>query len=507
MQLVCITLSKKYSYRLESFLQNLIGTRHNVDRVMVSKVAPSSLLVTAWVWLNYIIASVLGYALDLIERPKKPGGTELTPLLSGFEDFYQRRLYMRVRDCFGRPISSAPSGWFTILETETTSSGQVIRQTGKEIKCLNLSSYNYLGFADNPTDITEQDIKVLYQEGVSTCSYRVDYGTTPLHVKLERRVAEFVGKEDAITCAMGFATNSTMIPSLFGPGTLLCSDSENHASMVAGARSSGAKVLVFPHNNHHELENLLREQIACGMDKKEYKPWKKIVLLIEGIYSMEGIVCNLPEFEKLKKKYKCYLYVDEAHSIGCLGDTGRGICEYWGVKPDDVDMLMGTFTKSFASVGGYLAASKAVVNFLRKKAISQQSLAAMSPVCANQILMAFDLITGRDGTDRGKTKLMQIKDNIKYFRNRLIDMGFEVIGAEGSPVICMMIYYPGKLCLFSRECLKRGLAVVVVGSPATDMVGSRVRYCMSAGHSRDDLIKALAIIEEVGTFCLLQYKK
>jgi len=167
---------------------------------------------------------------------------------------------------------------------------------------------------------------------------------------------------------MGFATNSLLIPSLCGSGTLIISDSENHASIAVGVKSSGSKVCVFNHNDPKSLERIIRDSIVQGQPKKN-RAWKKIVIIIEGIYSMEGETCKLKEIVEIKKKYKCFLYVDEAHSIGALGSRGRGICDFTGVNPNEIDILMGTFTKSFGSVGGYIASSKEIISFLRKKKV------------------------------------------------------------------------------------------------------------------------------------------
>jgi serine palmitoyltransferase len=306
---------------------------------------------------------------------------------------------------------------------------------------------------------------------------------------------------------MGFATNTTGIPQLVNEkGTLILSDSDNHASIILGTRHSKAKVIVFPHNDIVKLEKILRESIAKGQPRTR-RPWKKIIILVEGIYSMEGGICTLPEIIKLKKKYKCYLYIDEAHSIGALGPHGRGVCDFWGVDPKDVDILMGTFTKSFGSVGGYIAADRETINYLRKYNYSNLYAVSMSPVCAQQIISAIEVITGKDGTDIGKKKIQQLRENATYFKKKLEEMGFEVIGDDGSPVLCIMLYQPLKLTCFSRLSLEKNIAVVVVGAPATDLLGARVRICLSAAHTREDLDYALAVFDEIGDFAMAKYKK
>lgn len=158
---------------------------------------------------------------------------------------------------------------------------------------------------------------------------------------------------------MGFATNSLNIPTLISPGCLVVSDEKNHASIILGLRLSGAVTKVFNHNSMKDLERVLRDSIASGQPKTG-KPWKKILIIVEGVFSMEGSIVKLPEIVALKKKYKAYIYLDEAHSIGATGPSGRGVLDLYGVDPKDIDILMGTFTKSFGSAGGYIAGSKVI---------------------------------------------------------------------------------------------------------------------------------------------------
>jgi len=208
-----------------------------------------------------------------------------------------------------------------------------------------------------------------------------------------------------------------------------------------------------------------------------------------------------------KKKYKCYLYVDEAHSIGALGTNGKGVCDFWSVDPNDVDILMGTFTKSFGSVGGYIASSKKIISHLRRINWAEKYCAPLAPVCTQQVICALDVIEGKDNSNLGKQKLTQLHENSIFFKRKLTEMGFEVLGDECSPVICIMLYHPSKMPGFSRLCLERGLAAVVVGSPATDVIGSRVRFCLSAAHTKDDMNFAINVIDEVGDWTMTKYNK
>jgi len=323
--------------------------------------------------------------------------------------------------------------------------------------------------------------------------------------ELERTIADFVGKPAALVFAMGYATNSTTIPAICGgKGCLIISDSLNHASIVCGSRDSGAKIRVFQHNNMNDLEKVLRDSIIEGQPRTR-RPWKKIIIIVEGVYSMEGEICRLPEIVHLKKKYKAYLYVDEAHSIGALGKSGRGVCEHHGVDPNDIDVLMGTFTKAFGSVGGYIAASEEIISYFRHMSYGTVYATAMSPPTCQQALSSLKILMGKDGTTNGRDRIAKLHENSNYFRESLLKMGFHVIGDKDSPVVPIMVYHPAKMGSFSRALLERGLTVVVVGFPVTPLLLSRVRFCISASHSKQDLEWALKEISELGEYVGLKY--
>ncbi|KAG6511681.1 long chain base biosynthesis protein 2a-like [Zingiber officinale] len=426
------------------------------------------------------------------------------PICLGLEDFYTRRLYLRIQDCFCRPIASAPDAWFDVVERYSEDSNKTLHRTSKTSKCLNLGSYNYLGFAAADEYCTPRVIESLKKYSPSTCSIRVDGGTTDLHTELEELVARFVGKPAAVTFGMGYATNSTIIPALIGKGGLIISDSLNHNSIVNGARGSGAAIRVFQHNNVAHLEKVLREQIAEGQPRT-HRPWKKIIIIVEGIYSMEGELCPLAEVIAVCKKYKAYIYLDEAHSIGAVGKSGKGVCELLGVDPADVDIMMGTFTKSFGSCGGYIAASKEVVQYLKYTCPAHVYATSMSPPAVQQVISSLKVILGEDGSSRGSQKLAQIRENSNFFRCELKKMGFEVLGDNDSPIMPIMLYNPAKIPAFSRECLKQNVAVVMVAFPASPLLLARTRICISAAHSREDLLKGLEVISKVGDLVGIKY--
>lgn len=340
---------------------------------------------------------------------------------------------------------------------------------------------------------------------MSSCSSRSELGTTEVHKDLEECIAGFIGKPAAVVFGMGFACNSTVLPAIIGKGGLIISDELNHSSIVTGARGSGAKIKVFKHNDAADLEKILRASIAEGQPRT-HRPWGKILVIVEGLYSMEGEICNLRDIVDVCKKYKAYVYVDEAHSIGALGATGRGVLEHCGVPAEDVDIMMGTFTKSFGSVGGYIAGSTELIGMLRRVCPSSVNACSMAPVCAKQALLALRMIMGADGSSKGREKIDQLKRNANLFRSGLERMGCEVLGDMDSPVVPVMLYNPAKIPAFSRECLERKLAVVVVGFPATPLIKARVRFCISAAHTEEDLIAALKIVDDVADRVMIKYK-
>jgi len=442
-------------------------------------------------------------------------------------------MYHRIQDCFNRPVASSPGANIHMLERVSKDGNKTLSvlegledlsetqaevyRNGKHVsrmidgrvtrKCLNLGSYNYLGFADDwQVTCKEGVLRSMLDLPVSLASSRMEGGTSKLHIEVERIVAEFLGKESAMVLNMGFNTNATTIPALMGRGDLIVSDEFNHTSIVNGARTSGAAIRCFNHNDADNLEEILREAIVLGQPRTR-RPWRKIMVIVEGIYSMEGEYCDLRSIVRVCKKYGAYVYLDEAHSVGAMGSTGRGCCEYTGVDPADIDILMGTFTKSFGGMGGYIVSSKEVVSMLREKCAASAYHNALSPVVCQQIISSFKVIMGLDGTNIGKQKITALRDNSNYFRMRLIDMGLHVMGHYDSPIMPIMLYNPTKIAAFSRECLKRGLAVVVVGFPAVPILLSRARFCISAGHTREDLDRALVEIDEIADILKLRYAR
>jgi len=466
------------------------------------------------VYFAYGVLLISSYAAELVDRSMMLIGLKpdpitpppgYAPLFKRLDYFWLTRMYQRIRDLFERPISTAPGTWVDVLLRKSEDYNATFQFTGEKKKALNLASYNYLGFAENSGPVADSVVESVRRYSYATASPRMEAGNYEVIEELEHAIAKFVGKPAAMVVAMGYATNSTTIPAICGgKGTLIISDTLNHASIVCGSRDSGAKILVFQHNDMKDLEKVLRDSIVEGQPRTR-RPWKRIVIIVEGIYSMEGEICNLPEIVALKKKYKAYLYVDEAHSIGALGRTGRGVCEHWGVDPADIDVLMGTFTKAFGSVGGYIAGSHDLISYFRHTSYGSLYSTAMSPPCAQQALSALRIIMGEDGTNSGEQRLARLHENSNFFRKSLTKLGFHIIGDDDSPIVPLMVYHPAKMPSMGRELLNRGITIVVVGFPVTPLLLSRIRFCISANHTRQDLEWAIDQISELGDYSLLKY--
>ncbi|KAJ6410487.1 hypothetical protein OIU84_007267 [Salix udensis] len=305
------------------------------------------------------------------------------PICSGQEDFIFRRLYNRVQDCFGRPISSAPDVWFDIVHRYSNDNNKTMRRTSKVTRCLNLGSYNYLGFAAADEYCTPRVIETLKRFSPSTCSPRVDGGTTTLHKELEESVANFVGKPAAIVFGMGYATNTATLPVLIGKGGLIVSDSLNHNSIINGARGSGATIRVFQHNsklnvivvfsiqNKYFLFLMHWDLVTCvplsavslgGSFEAAYcghiGNGRRLLSLWRVFIVWKGNSANFRRLLQYARNIRRMFTWTRLIALEQLEKSGKGVCELLGVDTADVDVMMGTFTKSFGSCGGYIAGSK-----------------------------------------------------------------------------------------------------------------------------------------------------
>jgi serine palmitoyltransferase len=466
---------------------------------MVAQRIPLYIMILTYI--SYIIAILLGHARDTLGKlffpkyyKKYLPSRGMAPLYSSFESFFSRRMFRRIRDCWERPIVGVPGRHMVVMERVSRDYNETFSLTGNRIKLLNLGSYNYLGFGEVDGEVTERVVSVCRRYPLVVPASTREVGTYDIARELEKEMAKFLYQEDCIVFSMGFGTNSSNLPILCEEETLVLSDEFNHSSLITGIRLSKGVVRVFEHNNMEDLENKLVFNISQGQPLT-HRAWKKIIVVVEGIYSMEGTVVDLRRLVALKKKYKFYIFMDEAHSIGALGETGRGVCEYKGVPFSEVDVMMGTFTKSFAGMGGYIAGSRDLITYLRFYSDFSRYGEQMPPLVCAQVLASLRCVAY---SEIGRLKIERLRANTVLLRQSLKNAGFLVLGDDQSPVIPVLIVSPGKLGEFSRLCMSRGLGVVVVGYPATPILTSRARLCTSAAHTTEDIMNAFRIIDEVG---------
>ena len=462
-------------------------------------------------YVSYLILIIVGHIRDFFgKRFKARDYIHLretdgyAPLNSDFDSFYTRRLKHRLNGCFSRPTTGVPGRFINLVDRTSDDYQRTFKLTGTTTETLNVSSYNYLGFAQSEGPCATAAEQAIRKYGITLASNRSEAGTSDLHMEVEDLVADFVGKEDAMVFSMGFGTNASAFPALVGRGCLVISDELNHASIRTGVRLSGASVSMFKHNDMRHLERQLREVISQGQPRT-HRPWKKILVVVEGLYSMEGTICNLPALIRLRRKYKFYLFVDEAHSIGAIGPRGRGVCDYFGVDTREVDILMGTLTKSFGANGGYIAADHYVIEKLRVTNAGVLYSESPAPAVLAQIASSLRIINGESHPGQGEERLQRLAFNSRYLRLGLKRLGFIVAGHDDSPVIPVMVYHPAKIKALSEEMLARKISIVVVGYPATPLVSSRTRFCVSAAHTKDDLDRLLVCMNEMGNVLQLKY--
>ncbi|KAI0906743.1 serine palmitoyltransferase [Ustulina deusta] len=463
-------------------------------------------------YISYLLLLALGHVRDFFGKrfSKKPlyrtlrASNGYAPLNDDFDSFYTRRLKLRIDDVFARTTTGVPGRYINLLDRVSDNFNESYKYLGTTTETLNMSSYNYLGFAQSEGPCANAVEDCVQKYGLSLCSSRADAGTSEFVCEVEKAVADFVGKADAMVFSMGFVTNASTFPALLSKGCLIISDELNHASIRLGARLSGAVIRSFKHNDMTDLERKLREAIAQGQPRT-HRPWKKIMVAVEGLYSMEGTMVDLPGVLNLKDTYKFHLYVDEAHSIGALGPRGRGVCDYFGIDPSRVDILMGTLTKSFGANGGYIAADREIIAKLRSCNAATMLGESPTPAVLMQIYASLKIITGDLVPGEGEERLQRIAFNSRYLRLGLKRLGMIVYGHDDSPIIPIALYNPAKIPAFSHEMLKRKISVVVVGYPATPLISSRARFCVSSAHNKDDLDRLLAACDEVASILQLKF--
>ncbi|MBE0700124.1 MAG: glycine C-acetyltransferase [Acholeplasmataceae bacterium] len=354
----------------------------------------------------------------------------------------------------------------------------VIELNGKRV--INLSSNNYLGFANHPRlkDAASQAID-LY--GVGAGAVRTIVGNMDLHEELDRVIARFKREEAALVFQSGFACNAGVIQAITDEKDLIISDELNHASIIDGVRLSKASRAVYKHSDMADLERILKEKRSL---------YEQVLIISDGVFSMDGDIAKLPEIVKLAKKYGALTYVDDAHGSGVLGESGRGTVDHFHLH-GQVDFIIGTLSKAIGVIGGYVAGSKEMRDWLLHRGRPLLFSTAIMPAAAAAIIEAFHML---EESGAYTTKLW---DNARYFKTKLKSHGFN-LGKSETPITPIMVGEESKTMAFSKQLLAKGVFVSGIVFPTVAKNQGRIRCMVSALHTKEQLDEAVHVIAGVG---------
>ena len=376
---------------------------------------------------------------------------------------------------YDAPQVAKAKGVYPYFREITSDQDTEVKINGKKV--LMFGSNSYLGLTNHPK-IKEAAIKATKKYGTGCAGSRFLNGTLDIHTQLEKRLAKFVGKEDALIYSTGFQVNLGVVSCLTGREDYIITDESDHASIVDGFRLSFSKRLKYRHNDMFELEQRLK---MCDPDAVK-------LVVTDGVFSMEGDVADLPTMVELCKKYNAALMVDEAHGFGVFGRNGRGVCDHFGVTKD-VDLIMGTFSKSFASLGGFIATDEVTANYLRHNSRSYIFSASITPASTAAANAALDIMESEP------ERFDRLWDVTNYALEGFRNMGCE-IGNTCTPIIPLYVRDNDKTFLVTRMLLDDGIFVNPVVSPAVPPQDTLIRISFMATHTREQVDVLLEKIEK-----------
>ena len=357
---------------------------------------------------------------------------------------------------------------------------------GKQGTEVEMGGHHVLMFGSNaytglPGDerVIEAGVQALRKYGSGCAGSRFLNGTLDLHTKLERELAEFVGKDEALCFSTGFTVNSGVIPCLTGRQDYIICDDRDHASIVDGRRLSMSTCLKYKHNDMEDLENQL----------KKCRPESIKLIVVDGVFSMEGDLPYLPKIVELKHKYNATIMVDEAHGIGVFGRNGRGVCDHFGLT-NEVDLIMGTFSKSLASIGGFIAADSTIINWLRHNARTYIFSASNTPAATASALEALHIL------QQEPERIEALWDVTRYALKRFREEGFE-IGETESPIIPLYVRDPEKTFVATARAFEEGVFINPVIPPACAPQDTLVRVALMATHTHEQVDRAVKALKKV----------
>lgn len=377
---------------------------------------------------------------------------------------------------YREPQKFMEEGVYPYFRAITSKQGPEVTMEGHKV--LMFGSNAYTGLTGDERVIAAAH-KALDKYGSGCAGSRFLNGTLDLHVQLEKELAAFEHKDDALCLSTGFSVNAGVIPAIAGRGDYVICDDRDHASIVDGRRLSFATQLHYKHNDMEDLERVLQKL-----------PLEAVKLIVvDGVFSMEGDLAKLPEIVKLKHKYNCSIMVDEAHGLGVFGKQGRGVCDHFGLT-DEVDLIMGTFSKSLASIGGFIAGDKDTINYLRHTCRTYIFSASDTPAATAAALEALHIIQNEP------ERLEHLWDITNYALKRFKEEGFE-IGETESPIIPLYVRDINKTFVVTKLAFEAGIFINPVIPPACAPQDTLVRFALMASHTKDQVERGVQALKKV----------
>ena len=387
------------------------------------------------------------------------------------------RILQRKCAHYTEPQKVAKLGIYPFFRMIESDQDTVVTMNGKKV--LMFGSNSYLGLTNHPK-IKEAAIKATEKYGTGCAGSRFLNGTLDIHVELEHKLAEFVGKKAALVFSTGFQVNLGVIPTVTGRNDYILIDELNHASIIEGTRLSFAKVIKYRHNDMHSLESVL----------KKCEPGRIKLIIVDGVFSMDGDIARLPEITKLADQYEATVMVDDAHSIGVLGKNGAGTASHFGVT-NKVDLIMGTFSKSLASLGGFIASDFETINYIKHHSRTLIFSASITPASAASVLAALEILKSEP------ERMTNLWDVTHYAIDNFRKLGFD-IGGTVTPIIPLYIRDNMKTLTITRMLLDEGIFVNPVVSPAVSKDDTLIRFSLMATHTKEQVDVALEKFEKLG---------
>lgn len=375
--------------------------------------------------------------------------------------------------------SMKEKGLYNTIEPLQGPNGPTILIDNKEL--INLSSNNYLGLANHP-ELIEAANAANQEYGVGAGAVRTINGTMDIHLELEKALAKFKHTEAAIVFQSGFNCNMGAISAVMDKNDAILSDELNHASIIDGCRLSRSKILRYKHNDMNDLERVAKEAV-------ESKQFNKLMIITDGVFSMDGDLCKLDEIVEIAEKYDCMVYVDDAHGSGVMG-KGAGTVKHFGLS-DKVDFQMGTLSKAIGVVGGYVAGKKNLIDFLKVKARPFLFSTSLTPGNAAACLKAIEILEQSDDL------MNALWEKSAYLKEKLSELGFD-IGHSETPITPVMIGDENLTQQFSKRLREEGVYAKSIVFPTVPLSTGRIRNMPTAAHTKEQLDQAIAIYEKVG---------